>query len=155
MKFRFKGLNEYVRKLEKVADLATEKIHLEKAVTEGASVVADETRKALDGLPVDNRPYVEGMRDGILQVQKTALIKSFGITETHESRNKIDRKTGVNKGTNKLGQPNVTIARRLENGTSYMKKNKVFSRSSTKARSACLDAMEKSINDSIRKIINS
>lgn len=153
MRFRFKGLNEYTRKLERLANVFVMEDAVKEALKAGADVVADQTRSALNGIPVDNRRFVPDKRAGILQVQKDGLMNSFGVTPSQKKGNMIDMKTGVNKGTNKIGQPNVTIARRLESGTSYMKKYPVFSRATRSARDGCLKAMEQSLNESIEKIM--
>lgn len=146
MKYRFKGLKSYVSKLESVASAAMTNLMIEDAITAGAQVVKDITMKELEHLPVDNRPYVQGKRTSIMQVQKTALINAFGTSDFQTKRSRTDKKTGVRRGLNKLEQPHVVIARRLENGTSYMKKNPVFTRASRKARTPCLEAMQESLN---------
>ena len=152
MKYRVKGLDLYIRQLEQLSDMAYQRLAIEKAIEEGSKVVDEETLKALKALPVDNRPYVDGMRTSILQVQKDALVKSFGTSPIDSKKNFINDKTGVDNSKNKLGQYEVTVARRLENGTSYMKKNPVFSRASRKARNACIDKMQESLNESIDRI---
>ena len=153
MKYRTKGLDTYVRQLEQLSNITYQRIAIEKAIEEGSKVVDEETVKELRALPVDNRQYVkDGMRDSIMQVQKDALLKAFGTSPIENKRDFINDKTGVDRSVNKLNQPSVVIARRLENGTSYMKKNPVFSRSSRKARNACIDRMQESLNESIDRI---
>lgn len=151
MRFRFKGLNEYVDMLDQISSVFAREYVIEAALQDGADVVADEQKKALEGLKVDNRPYVEGKRDSILQIQKTGLIKSFGITPVQQKRNLIDVKTGFD-GYNALGQPNVMIARMLESGTSFMDKNPVISKATKRARNDCLNAMQDRITLEIDKI---
>lgn len=152
MKYRVKGLDKYINQLEQLSNMAYQRLAIEKAIQEGSKVVDDETVKQLKALPVDNRPYVVGKRDSIMQIQKDALVRSFGTSPIDERRNFINDKTGVDDSRNKLGQYQVTIARRLENGTSYMKKNPVFSRASRKARNECIEKMQESLNESIDKI---
>lgn len=166
MKFRFTGLKEYVQKLEKLSNPAVAEAMVVRAVAEGSRIVDSATRKELQSMPVDNRPYVygdleygdgvyryvEGKRTGILQVQKDALIASFGTSPIETRNGFTNDKTGVDNSRNKLGQKQVTVARRLENGTSYMKKNPVFSRASRKARKDCLEEMQKSLDESIKAL---
>lgn len=153
MKYRLqKNLENYIRQLEQFSNMGYQRLAIEKAIEEGSKVVDEETDRQLNALKVDNRPYVVGRRDSITQLQKTALIKAFGTSPIDERRNFINDKTGVDKSVNKLKQPAVVIARRLENGTSYMKKNPVFSRASRKARTPCLEAMQVSLNESVEKI---
>lgn len=152
MKYRVKGLDKYINQLEQLSNIAYQRLAIEKAIEEGSKVVDEETVKQLKAVPVDNRPYVVGERTSILQVQKDALLKSFGISPIDNKRDLINDKTGVDDSVNKLGQPAVVIARRLENGTSYMKKNPVFSRASRKARNDCIEKMQESLNESIDRI---
>lgn len=160
MKFRFKGLKEYVEKLERLSNTFNTEACIELAVKEGSDVVAEYTMKELQAMPVDNRPYVkDGMRTSVTKKVKEELIKSFGVTPLANYDGFINKKTGVAYGYNGVrtrrypkGQPNVVIARSLEKGTSFMPKNPVFSRASRKARKPCLAVMEKSLNESIEAI---
>lgn len=152
MRYRFKGMKEYVQKLERLSDRVNTLCAIDKAVTEGSEVVSQYTLNELQAMPVDNSRPHQGERRSINELQKRALIKSFGITPLADYNNLINRKTGVDYGTNRLGQPHVVIARRLENGTSYMPRNPVFSRASRKARKPCLEAMEKSFNESLEAL---
>ena len=151
MKFRFKGLNEYVEELVQISNVFASQYVVELALTDGADVVADETRKALENLEVDNRPFVPDGRRSILEVQKRALLDSFGITPVQQKYNMIDVKTGFD-GYNKLGQPNVVIARSLESGTSFMPKNPIISKATRRARKDCLEAMQNRITKEIELI---
>ena len=141
MKFRFKGVQEYINKLEKLSDMSLELTAIEEAVKAGAAVVADESRKGLEEMPVDDRRYVEGKRNGLRTVQKVGLLNSWGITDPDSQRNFINVKTGVSREKNKLGEPNVVVARRLERGTSWMNANPVISKANRRSRQRCVDAM--------------
>lgn len=153
MRFRVKGLEEYTRKIERLSNVFVLDDIIEKALHKGADVVADKTRANLMGIPVDNRRYVEGQRNGLLQVQKNGLLNSFGISEIQKKRIVTNIKTGVDKGTNKIGQPNVTIARRLESGTSYMKKNPVFKSATKSAKSECLQVISETVKEGLDRIM--
>lgn len=152
MRFRVKGLKEYLTKLEKLSNYFAMKYAAELALQKGADVVADETRSAISGIPVDNRPYVPDGRKSIMQVQKNGLLEGFGISPKQEKGDSIDMKTGVD-GYNKIGQPNVLIARILESGTSYMPSNPVISKATRRARKKCVQAIEDSLNESIEKMM--
>lgn len=154
MKFRIKGLDEYIKKIDKLSNSFNAEVCLENALQKGGEIVKDETIKYLQKMPVDNRPYVIGMRKSIMEVQRQALIKTFGVTPTMQKKgNMVDVKTGVD-GYNKLGQPNVMIARSLEKGTSFMNANPVISRASKNARNKCVEAMQESLNEDIERIMN-
>lgn len=151
MKFRFKGLNEYVEELVQISNVFASQYVVELALKDGADVVADETRKALENLEVDNRPFVPDGRRSIMEVQKRGLLNSFGITPAQKKYNMIDVKTGFD-GYNKLDQPNVVIARSLESGTSFMPKNPIISKATRRARKDCLEAMQNRITKEIELI---
>ena len=157
MRYRFKGLNEYVKKLERLSNRFNAEYCVELAVTEGAQVVDDYTVKELEGLPTDDRPGKLPQRSGVRTVQKKFLIQEFGTSPLSEDRGLINRKTGVDRGVltyrNESGYtPAVVLARSLERGTSFMPRNPVFTRASRKARNPCLKAMEKSLNESLEAI---
>lgn len=152
MRFKTKGFDRLIKQLGELSNPIEVVNVVNKALEKGADVVADATRTELMNLKVDNRRRVEGQRDSITQLQKNALLRGFGISEIQKKKNNSNIKTGVNRDVNALNQPNVVIARRLENGTSYMPKNPVFSRASKKARSQCLNAMADSVNESINKL---
>ena len=166
MKFRFKGLKEYADKLERLSNSITANAMVEQAVADGSEIVDKQTYDELLKVKIDNRPYVDGMRDGILQIQKDTLLKAFGTSPIENKRDFINDKTGVDnskipykltakqqKERYKKNLYVVTMARRLENGTSYMKKNPVFSRASRKARKPCLEAMQESLDRSYKSLM--
>lgn len=154
MKYRFKGLKEYVAKLEALSDPHNTKACVDNAVIEGSKVVEKMTLAELQKLPTDDSPSVKGeMRKGLRTYQKKDLIDSFGISPIDHKPNFTDVKSGVRKGTNRTGTPFVTTARSLEKGTSALKKNAVFTRASRKARKPCLEAMQESLNRDIRQIM--
>lgn len=155
MKYRIKNLDTLLTQLADMSNAFVFDEEARKALNKGSEIVADITRDELEKLPVDNRTFAPEGRTSIMQVQKNALLKGFGISPIQDGKkDNINRKTGVNRDRNKLDQPNVVIARRLENGTSYMPKNPVFSRASRKARSKCIEAMRDSLNSSINSIWN-
>lgn len=149
MKFQMKGLDAYIRSLEAIANPYAAEAYIKRAIRDGTDIVADATRRELQGIRTDPRPFVpaaEGKRKGLLPVQKAALLSSFGVTQIQEKNDFINDKTGVQRGTNKLGQPNVKVARMLESGTSYLPKDRVFTRASRNSRNECLEEMQKSLS---------
>lgn len=155
-RIKITGLDEYVAKIEKLGYYAAE--YVGKAIYEGAEVVADHTKAALENLPVDNRTNVE-YRTSINEKQKRGLIESFGIASARYDGNFYNVKTGFD-GYNEIvtnrwpqGQPNMVIARSLESGTSFMRKNPVVSRATRESKDACIKAMEKSLKKSIEELM--
>ena len=157
MKYRFKGLDEYVKRLEALSNIVNAEICVENAVTKGSEVVADYTVKELKDLPTDDTPKRIDKRKGISSIQKAFLIRTFGVSPLETKRNYTNRKTGVDRETLNYSDrsgylPAVTLARMVENGTSYFDKNPVFKRASRKARTPCLEAMQQSLNEDIEQI---
>lgn len=153
---KFTGIDEYVRRLEGLSFYADKMIG--EAVYEGAKIVANETKSALESLPVDNSTAKETRRS-INELQKQGLIHSFGIAPLRRDGDFINVKTGFD-GYNRLitrnfplGQPNVMIARSLESGTSFMPKNRVISRATNRAKKACEQAMKDSLEENIQKLM--
>ena len=146
---KFKGIDEYLRRLEALT-MATDKF-IGEAVYKGADVVADATKSALNTMPVDNRRKVSERR-GILEVQRQGLVNSFGVAPLRDDNGFINVKTGFD-GFNKIGQANVRVARQLESGTSYMPKNRVISRATNRSKKACEEAMKKSLEGNIQKLM--
>lgn len=154
MKYRLKGLDKLLTQLADMSNPLIFDEETRKALDKGSEVVADITRTELNALPTDDRYGRQEYRTGLRTIQKRELINSFGITPIQENRDKINRKTGVRRGLNSFDQPFVRVARMLENGTSYMKRNPVFSRASRKAKKECINVMAESLNESINKIWN-
>lgn len=156
MRYRFKGMDEYVAKLERLSNSFNAEMCVEIAVDAGAKVVDEYTVKELEKMPVDDTPGKIPMRKSIRTIEKKFLISEFGTSPLENKNGFINRKTGVDKGTldyNGTGYvPAIVLARSLEKGTSFMPKNPVFSRASRKARKPCLAAIEKSLNESIEAI---
>ena len=147
--FKFKGIDEYLLKLESIT-LNTDKF-IHEAIYEGAKVVADETKTALRSMNVDNSRYKKGQtKSSISSVQRNDLVESFGISPIQNKDGFINVKTGVD-GFNRIGQANVRVARMLESGTSYMQKNPVISRASRRARKRCEKAMQESLDKNYKK----
>lgn len=166
MKYRFKGLDKYVKQLENLTNSVYADICIENAVDAGGKVVDDYTVRELQALPTDDS-YVSSKRidtfkykrTGLRTVQKQFLIKTFGTSPIDKKRSFINEKTGVNKEIIRYRDmsgytPAVTLARMLERGTSIMNKNPVFSRASRKARTPCLEAMQESLNKDIERCFN-
>lgn len=154
MRFRFKGLKEYVAKLENLSNPFNAEVCVENAVTKGAEVVSEMTLDALKSMQTDDSwGTSDKKRKSIRTFERDDLIKVWGITPLQIKNNVIDRKTGVDYGYNRAMSPNIVVARSMEKGTSFMEKNPVISRASRKARKPCLEAMQESLNYDINRIM--
>lgn len=154
--FKFEGLDNYISQLQKLNGITGKMV--EDAVDEGAGLVADAVRAAIDTIPVDNRFKAE-KRSGLKTVQILGLKASFGISPIQDDNGFINRKLGFD-GYNKLvtkkwpkGQPNSMIARAINSGTSYLPKTRFVDTATKNTKKACEMAMRNSIDKSISKEI--
>lgn len=154
-RIKIDGLDKWVRQLDNLS--AQSEVIVGKAIYKGSKVVADATKTALENLETDDRTKVE-TRKSINTLQKKALISSFGIAPLRNDRNFLNVKTGFD-GYNSivtprwpLGQPNVMIARSLESGTSFMKKNPIISKATKNSKNKCIEEMQKSLEEEINKL---
>lgn len=125
----FKGLEQYEMQLSKLGG-STRKI-AERAIFEGAKIVADEVKKNLNSLNVTTqelaiRAYTNQTPTYITEDAKNALIDSFGVSPMREENGFYNVKVGFD-GYNDVitkkypkGQPNNMIARSCESGSSSM-----------------------------------
>lgn len=128
-KITFKGLEQYEIQLSKLGNSARE--IAEKAVYEGAKIVADEVKRNLGAVNATSqelaiRAYSNKTPTYITEEAKRALIDSFGITPMREEDGYYNVKVGFDGYNNVVtkkypkGQPNNMIARALESGSSSM-----------------------------------
>lgn len=120
-----KGIDKYISSLEKL-NLATES-QIKMAVYDGAAVIADEVKKNIDAMPVQDAPHADRVT-GIKTIQKKGLQHGFGISRMKTEGESVNVKLGFD-GYNYLktkkypqGQPNAMIARTFESGNSFTKK---------------------------------
>ena len=151
--WKFEGLDEYLRQLEKLNQNADETIG--KAIYEGAGLVARACASAIDALPVSNQ-YNSG---GITSVQKAGLKEGFGISHAQTDGDYRHVKLGFDgyngQKTKKYpnGQPKSLIARSINSGTSWRKKNPFIDRATRASKASCEDIMKTVIETEITKTI--
>lgn len=156
-KFQFDGVDELVSQYKQMGVDADEMIR--RAVWEGAKVVADGIKSALESLPVDDSKFdPEGVRRSVNSAQKQGLIDGMGISKMKDDEGMINVKVGVS-GRNKFrtrtnpgGQLNASVARSLEHGASYMQKNPVFSKTAKALKKSCEQAMQDSLDRDYKAI---
>ena len=155
-KFQFEGIDKYISQLEKL-EKNTEEI-IGAAIYEGAAVVMKEVVGAIEGLSTDNRfGTAENPTSGPNSYQKEGLRQSVGIAPMRNDggfRNvKIgfDGYNGLHTKTWPSGQPNAMVARAVESGTSFMRKQPFMRKAEQTAKSKCERAMEQAIDKAIAK----
>lgn len=147
--FKFKGIDAYIDRLQKLDSVSRDKF-LGKAIYDGAKVIADNTKRALQSLPIDQRPSAPH-RVGITKLQKEGLIESYGIAPMRTDGDFTNVKVGFDGYNNvitkrwPMGQPNIMIARSIESGTSFMTKNPVISKTQNAFKDECIETIGNSI----------
>lgn len=148
-----------VKRLKKLGE-NTEPI-LKKAVYIGAGITAKAIRKRLDALPTEEFRHLKKgeMFDGVPNEQKKDITEGYGITRiTMSKRGYVYAKigfTGYGKFKTKAypkGVPNALIARSIESGSSVRKKHPFVKPAVNATKAAALKAMEKVVEDEIKKI---
>lgn len=152
-KWKFEGLDEYLRRLESLE--GDSRAAIGRAIYDGAGIVAREVADEIKKLPVNN----QHQSNGVTSVQKAGLIEGFGISHIEDDgayRNVKLGFDGYNKQYTKnhpKGQPNALIARAVNSGTSFRKKNPFVDRATRRAKSKCENAMREVIEKSINSIM--
>ena len=163
-KIEFKGIDEYAKVL---ATLKNESdAILKSAVYKGAALVADEIKKGLKSLPIqegENGLPPMGTSDnpitGVSRRQKADLIDSFGLAPIENDNGYIQTKAGVDGygsiPTKKYpkGVPNAMLMRSIESGTSFRKKHPIFRQATNRARKRAEEAMRNEVDIQIKKIM--
>lgn len=151
-----KGMDEYLTKLGNLALTAPETC--ERAVYNGAKIVADAIKANIKSLPVEDswQEYSTGIRS----IQKAGLINSFGIAKCRNDNGYINVKAGFD-GYNGLkskkypnGQPNAMIARTFESGNSHTKKHPFVAPAVRSTQAQAEMAMQQTIDKELMKIMN-
>ena len=157
-KLQMKGLEEYEAQLLKLRGLTEQMIG--EAIYEGAAIVADEVKKGIESLPIDDR-YATGstMLHGITQEQKQGLLDGFGIASMQNENGYLHVKLGFN-GYNSMktknfpnGQPNSMIARSVNSGSSFRQRIPFVDNAVNSAKSRAEEKMKQKLDEAIEKAI--
>lgn len=152
--WKFEGLDEYLRQLERLQGSSDQAIG--KAIYEGAGVVARACAAAIKALPVSNQHD----SNGITSVQKAGLIEGFGISHAQTDGYYRNVKLGFDgyngQKTHKYpnGQPNSMIARSINSGSSYRRKNPFMDKATASSKSACEATMKRVIENEIQNVVH-
>lgn len=158
------GIEQYLAQLK---NLEFESPHIAgKAVYEGAKIVADALKQEIEALPVEESRKRSGddMAHGVTMAQKKGLrFKNdgggTGIAKMRADGSFYNVKIGFHgyngTATKKYpnGQPNAMIARSVESGTSFRRKNPFISRAVRKSRAAAEKKMAQVVDEEVKKIM--
>lgn len=125
-----------------------------KAVYEGTKVMADQVRANIQALPTDEHwGTSENPLHGVKAIQKQGLLDGFGVAEMRNDGGLINTMIGFDKsGYNKLGQPNLMVARATQSGTSFSDKIPFFDNAVRATRSAAREKMVEVAEQELEKI---
>lgn len=152
--WKFEGIDEYLAQLERLKVSTGSAIG--RAIYEGAGIVAREVASEIQKLPVNNQYGSKG----ITSVQKAGLIEGFGISHAQTDGDYRHVKLGFDgyngQRTKKYpnGQPNALIARSVNSGTSFRKKDPFVDRATRRSKGACEVRMAQVFEYEIIKIVN-
>lgn len=155
-KITFTGLEHYMAQLEAL-EKNSEGI-AKQALYEGAKIAADEMRKSIDSIPVQE---VWGSKKaparGIKTKQKKGLQEGFGISSMENDNGRIHVRLGFH-GYNDFrtkrypnGQPNAMIARSVESGTSFLQKTPFTAKAVRKTKRTAEARMKEVFEKEIEK----
>lgn len=157
---QFKKGDDYILKLSKLEAELKDQV-LGQAIYGAAGIVADEIRTTLEQVPTDEgfgtagRPTV-----GPRKRQKEGLMQSLGIASMQDDgTGYLHVKIGFD-GYNDIatkrwphGQPNQMVARSVEGGTTWMKKNSFVRKAVAASRKRAVEFMKQSVDESTNKIM--
>lgn len=149
-KWKFEGLDKYIEQLNKLEKNTDEIIG--RAVYEGAGIVADAARAALQNVTTDDDYHPAGeMREGPTTEEKEALEASFGISRMRDENGYVHVKIGFH-GRNPSGLNNSGMARMIERGSSFMKKQPFITKAVNAKKKQCEEVMAKTLDEEIKKL---
>lgn len=162
-KITFPAMDEYAERLRIL--WKNQKKIIESAVYQGADIVADEIKKGLKEIPIqegeNGLPPVgtpEKPLIGISRKQKEDLINGFGLAPMEDAFGMINTKAGFDGyGSIKTrkypkGTPNAMLMRSIEGGTSFRKKHPVIRPAVNRAKKKAIKAMQDKIDESMKDI---
>lgn len=139
----FKGLDEYIRKLENVT--AHTRGVTKMALWEGGKIIGDSISASLNDIPVQDHYVPKGqMRTGVRSEEKAAIQAAFGLSKMRESGGGYSTKAGFKAGTE---------IRAVESGTSYMHKHPVVRRAVNASKARAENAMASKFEEETMKIM--
>lgn len=155
--WKFEGLDTFINlSLETIK--RTDRV-VGRSIYPGAKIMSNEIKRAIDSLPVERRPR-RGRRTTISEKQKQGLQESFGIAKIRKDKWGYNVKAGFD-GYNEIktkkypkGQPNAMIARSLNSGTSFLRKNPFIDRTVESNKQRTIEAIEKQFDKELERIWN-
>lgn len=162
-KIIFTAMDTYAKRLGIL--WKSQKQIIEEAVYQAADIVADEIKKGLKDIPIqegkNGMPPIgtqEKPLTGISRKQKADLIDGFGLAPMEDTFGMINTKAGFDGyGSIKTrkypkGTPNAMLMRSIEGGTTFRKKHPVVRPAVNRARKKAIKAMQDKIDKTMQEI---
>lgn len=156
--WKFTGVDDLIAQYEKLGN-ETDAV-IGEAVYNGAAVVMRAVESAVDNIVTDNRWGTEdNPTNGPSSIQKEGLRRSLGIAKMRNDNGFRNVKIGfdgynnVHTYTWPQGQPNMMVARAVESGTSWMRKQSFMRKAEQASRSRCEQTMSETVDKKIKEII--
>lgn len=148
------GLDEYLAQLGNLSERADGLAG--RAIYEGAKIVADQIRKNIESLPVQDGP-VKGKRRDPYPDEKEGLLAGLGVAKKKVSDGFINVKIGMDGYNNRVttkypqGHPNAMIARTINAGSTFMNRHPFITSAVNNSRAAAQEKMKEIIEEGINK----
>jgi hypothetical protein len=156
------GITDYLAQLGNL-EFSTSAV-IGKSVYQGAKIVADGIREEIKSLPVvpddsEERRSQRGTKRNPTQTEIDGLLDGLGVAKMRNDSGFHNVKIGMDgynaNVTEKYpkGKPNAMIARSIESGTTFMRKNAFITRAVRKTRKQAENAMQEEVDKQINKIM--
>ena len=149
------GINEYLQTLNRLGK-EIEGIS-KQAVYEGAKIIADEIKNNIEALSTDEEwGTPKKMKAGPTKAEKENIARGLGIAHMQDNKGTINTKIGYDDaGYDENNKPIQMIARSVNSGTSFMKKNPFFEKgvrnSRNKAKQKMIEVSEKELGKTVKE----
>ena len=145
------GLDELIKKVEGMGKRPEGLV--KRALYMGAGVMADAMKSAVGALPVDEHFGTKKDKRNVLTAdQRAGLVDGLGISKMREEDGAVSVVIGFD-GTNKDGERNTTVMRRVESGTSRTEKLPVIRQTKNRTRAAAMKAMREQFEKDVAEIM--
>lgn len=147
-----KGLEEYLSMLGNLEFRMDDVIG--RSVFDGAAIVADAVKKAIDDIPERQ----QGSSTGVYDDQRQGLKDGLGIAKLQNDNGYFNVKLGFDgynthvTKTYPKGQPNALIARSINSGTSFSPKYPFVDNTTKRVKAEAEQAMSDRLDSEIKQI---
>ncbi len=126
------------------------------SIYEGAKILADQVKRNAEALPTDEEWGTEQRKKkGPTTEEKEQIVQGIGITTMKKEGEHINAKVGYSDaGYNEKGKAIQMIARSVNSGTSFMKRNPFFANAVRQAKERAQEKMVETAEKEYEKIIN-